>query len=116
MVSRSARWLNLATSVAILIGILSLMPSGSPALEVEGFHVQSVQDVRVNPYFRSDGTYVQGHHRSAPDGNPYNNYSYPGNSNPYTGKVAPGNSDSYLQNYGNGGYGYGNGSGNYKRR
>ena len=56
----------------------------------------------VNPYVRRDGTAVQGHYRSRPDGNPYNNYSYPGNTNPYTGRVAPGNSDTYLRrnNYG----------------
>jgi hypothetical protein len=32
--------------------------------------------VHVNGYFRRDGTYVQPHYRSAPDGNPYNNWSY----------------------------------------
>ena len=56
-------------------------------------------DVWVNGYYRSSGTYVNGHYRSSPDGNPYNNYSYPGNTNPYTGVTAPGNPDTYLQNY-----------------
>ena len=55
--------------------------------------------VHVNGYYRSNGTYVQPHYRSAPDGNPYNNWSYPGNTNPYTGKVAPGNPNTYLNNY-----------------
>lgn len=55
--------------------------------------------VYVRGYYRSDGTYVQGHYRSSPDGNPYNNYSYPGNTNPYTGETATGNPDTYLQNY-----------------
>lgn len=55
--------------------------------------------VYVNGYFRKDGTYVQPHYRSNPDGNPYNNWSYPGNVNPYTGKVATGNSETYLKNY-----------------
>lgn len=55
--------------------------------------------VRVRGYTRKDGTYVQPHYRSNPDGNPYNNWSFPGNTNPYTGKVAPGNSDTYLENY-----------------
>lgn len=32
------------------------------------------QDVHVRGYTRSNGTYVQPHVRSAPDGNPYNNY------------------------------------------
>ena len=39
------------------------------------------------------------HYRSAPDGNPYNNWSYPGNTNPVTGNVASGNPDTYLKNY-----------------
>jgi hypothetical protein len=56
-------------------------------------------DVYVKPYVRSDGTVVRGHMRSAPDGNPYNNYSYPGNYNPYTGNTAPGNPETYLRNY-----------------
>ncbi len=55
--------------------------------------------VRVKGYYRKDGTYVQPHYRSNPDGNPYNNWSYPGNVNPYTGKVAPGNPSTYLDNY-----------------
>jgi hypothetical protein len=55
--------------------------------------------VHVNGYYRSNGTYVQPHYRSNPDGNPYNNWSYPGNTNPYTGKTATGNPDTYLQNY-----------------
>jgi hypothetical protein len=33
-------------------------------------------DVFVNGYTRSNGTYVAPHYRTAPDGNPYNNYSY----------------------------------------
>jgi|SRR6266404_777843 len=31
----------------------------------------------VNPYARRDGMQVEGHYRSAPDGDPSNNYSYP---------------------------------------
>jgi hypothetical protein len=65
---------------------------GSPAHAAE---VIPVGDVYVNGYYRKDGTYVQPHYRSAPDGNARNNYSYPGNYNPYTGRVAPGNPDSY---------------------
>jgi uncharacterized protein YraI len=55
--------------------------------------------VRVKGYYRKDGTYVQPHVRSNPDGNPYNNWSYPGNLNPYTGKIAPGDPSTYLDNY-----------------
>ena len=43
-------------------------------------------DTWVNGYYRKDGTYVPGYHRSAPDSNPWNNYSTKGNTNPYTGK------------------------------
>ena len=56
-------------------------------------------DVRVRGYYRKDGTYVSGHWRSNPDGNPYNNWSFPGNVNPHTGKVATGNPYTYLKNY-----------------
>jgi len=42
--------------------------------------------VRVKGYYRKDGTYVQPHYRSNPDGNVYNNWSTKGNINPYTGK------------------------------
>lgn len=59
----------------------------------------SFSQVKVKGYYRKDGTYVQPHYRSSPDGNPYNNYSYPGNINPYTGKIAPGNADAYLNSY-----------------
>ena len=41
--------------------------------------------VYVGGYYRSNGTYVQPHYRSLPDGNPFNNYSTRGNINPYTG-------------------------------
>jgi hypothetical protein len=55
--------------------------------------------VRVNGYFKKNGTYVAPYVKSDPDGIPTNNWSYPGNVNPYTGKVAPGNPDTYLRNY-----------------
>lgn len=43
-------------------------------------------DVYVQPYVRSDGTYVQGHQRSDANGSQYDNYSTRGNSNAYTGE------------------------------
>ena len=52
-------------------------------------------DVYVNPYYRSDGTYVEGHYRSSPDSSVSNNWSYSGNTNPYTGEVG---SNSYNNN------------------
>jgi hypothetical protein len=59
----------------------------------------AARQVHVRGYYRKDGTYVQPHVRSAPDGNPYNNYSYPGNYNPNTGKVTSGDPDAYLRRY-----------------
>lgn len=73
----------------ILIGLILALTLVSPAYA----------DVWVNGYYRSNGTYVNGHYRSSPDGNPYNNYSFPGNTNPYTGKTAGGNPSTYLNNY-----------------
>ena len=55
--------------------------------------------VYVKGYYRKDGTYVRPHYRTAPDGNPYNNYSFPGNYNPNTGKFTTGNPSTYLENY-----------------
>mgnify|MGYP000694566989 CR=1 FL=1 len=60
---------------------LALVLFSSPALAVH-----------VNGYTRSNGTYVQPHERSAPNGTVTDNYSYTGNTNPYTGNVG---SNSY---------------------
>jgi len=48
--------------------------------------VALADDVHVKGHYRKDGTYVQPHYRSAPDGNPDNNWSTVGNVNPYTGE------------------------------
>ncbi len=55
--------------------------------------------VKVRGYYRKDGTYVRPHYRTAPDGNPRNNYSFPGNYNPNTGKITPGDPQKYLDRY-----------------
>lgn len=68
----------------------------------------------VNPYRRKDGTQVQGHWRSSPDNNPYNNWSYPGNVNPYTGKEATGDPNRYLERYENRSNNSGNGYNPYQ--
>jgi hypothetical protein len=60
--------------------------------------VSAFADQFVNGYMRRDGTYVQPHMRSSPDGNPFNNYSTRGNVNPYTG--APGTHNPYGSTYG----------------
>ena len=41
----------------------------------------------VKPYVTQNGTYVQGHVRSAPNGTKMDNYSTQGNVNPYTGQA-----------------------------
>ena len=44
------------------------------------------RDVAVDGYYKSNGTYVQPHHRSSPNSTTSDNYSHRGNTNPYTGK------------------------------
>jgi hypothetical protein len=46
----------------------------------------SLADVHVRGHYRSNGTYVQPHYRSSPNGTTLDNYSTKGNVNPYTGK------------------------------
>ncbi len=58
-----------------------------------------IAQVSVRGYYRKDGTYVRPHQRTLPDGNPYNNYSFPGNYNPNTGEITGGNPNTYLRNY-----------------
>ena len=72
----------------VAFSVLTLYP-----LEVDAGRVS------VRGYYRKDGTYVSPHYRTAPDGNPYNNYSFPGNFNPNTGRITPGNPQTYLNRY-----------------
>ncbi len=65
-------------------------------------------DVFVHGYFRSDGTYVRPHYRSAPDGNPWNNWSTIGNINPYTGRRG------YKNPFNSNSLGIGSGSGIFR--
>ena len=60
----------------ILVSAIFVLFSLSPVLA----------DTWVNGYYKSNGTYVQGHYRSSPDSYKNNNWSTSGNSNPYTGK------------------------------
>lgn len=59
------------------------------------------KNTHVKGYYKKNGTYVQPHYRSAPDGNFYNNWSTKGNINPYTGKVGskeyPSTNHGYLR-------------------
>jgi len=61
--------------------------------------VNVVEAGYVSGYYRSNGTYVSGYYRTEADGNPYNNYSYPGNYNPNTGSITGGSPATYLNNY-----------------
>lgn len=83
------------TLVSFSPDVVGARPAVGPPVQL----AQRSGDVHVRGYTRKDGTNVQPHWRSAPDGNPYNNYSFPGNTNPYTDRVAPGNPSTYLQNY-----------------
>ena len=78
-----------------LILVASSLTSWSPSVFAE----------HVRGYTRRDGTYVQPYERTPADGNPYNNYSYPGNYNPNTGGITGGSQSTYLNNY------YGNNQG-----
>jgi len=49
--------------------------------------------VQVRPTIRSDGVYVPGHVRTAPNSTAVDNWSSRPNTNPYTGKV--GTKDPY---------------------
>jgi hypothetical protein len=66
-------------------------------------------DVHVRGYYRSNGTYVQPHWRSNPDGNFYNNWSTYPNVNPYTGTIGTRHtpSDSYGYSWRTPSYSYG---------
>ncbi len=56
-------------------------------------------DVYVRGYTRSNGTYVQPHYRSNPDGNFHNNWSTYPNVNPYTGSIGTRHTPSYSGSY-----------------
>ena len=62
---------------SLIVGLVSL---------VLGVFAEQIyaKDVYVSAYTRSDGTHVQAHYRSAPDGEFDNNWSTLGNVNPYT--------------------------------
>jgi hypothetical protein len=65
--------------------------------------IAHAKDTYVHGYSRNNGTYVQPHYRTAPDSNPYNNYSTKGNINPYTGQAGTKNpyGSNQNSNYGN---------------
>jgi hypothetical protein len=66
---------KLTLAVTMLLASMTLC-------NAQGYHY-------VRPYYRHDGTYVQPHYQTNPDGIRSNNWSYPGNVNPFTGRQAP---------------------------
>lgn len=57
-----------------------------------------MSDVYVKGHFRK-GKWIAGHFKTSPEkGNPYKNYSFPGNYNPYKREFAPGTKSAYLYN------------------
>lgn len=51
------------------------------------------QDVWVNGYYKSNGTYVEGYYRTRPNNTNSDNFSTKGNVNPYTGRTGTISSD-----------------------
>jgi len=49
--------------------------------------VGAVADKYTSGYVKRDGTYVQGHYSTSPNGSRLDNYSTRGNVNPYTGQA-----------------------------
>jgi hypothetical protein len=101
-----------AAFLLVLLGVLLSIP----------LVVLAGDDVPVNGYFRSDGTYVQPHMRSAPDSSFNNNWSTSPNVNPYTGKEGTRQPRLYDNNTsggstwgGGGGSQWGTGSGSRSR-
>lgn len=56
----------------------------------------SFAQVSIRGYYRSNGTYVQSHQRTAPNYTRDDNYSTVGNTNPYTGKAGTVPRDGYT--------------------
>lgn len=69
----------------VLLGAVAALTTG-PAI---------AQSVYVQPHVNSDGTFVEGHYRSAPNNTTTDNWSTRGNVNPYTGQQ--GTRDPYPQ-------------------
>ena len=70
-----------------VVAILALLFASPGPAHGKGKGSGSGGSVYVHGYIRSDGTYVAPHYRSAPDGDPTNNWSTKGNANPYTGEA-----------------------------
>lgn len=60
------------------------------------FAVNSYPQVNVKGYYKSNGTYVQPHQRTAPNSSITDNYSYPGNYNPNASYESSSSRSSYT--------------------
>jgi hypothetical protein len=69
--------------LTLVLIALSLLPIAAEAQR----RSSSGGSVYVRGDFRKNGTHVPPHHRSAPDGNPFNNWTSLGNINPLAGAV-----------------------------
>ena len=69
----------LLVAMFAVVWLAVLTPSSADALSYR----RSPSDVYVRGYYRSNGTYVQPHYRSRPDGIVTNNYSYRGYTSNY---------------------------------
>jgi hypothetical protein len=58
--------------------------------------VALAMDIYDSPYYRSDGAYIQGYQRTAPDNNLWKNYGAGGNINRYGGERGYRESDRYY--------------------
>ena len=65
------------------------------AQPIEDCCTKKSSDVKVEGYWKSNGTYVTPHYRSAPNNTRRDNFNYRGNTNPYTGKKGTKSSTSY---------------------
>jgi hypothetical protein len=77
---------RIVKSVTLIATIIGTLAFAAGAAHAQGYHY-------VNPYFRSDGSYVQPHYQTNPNGNPNDNWSSRPNTNPFTGQ--PGTRNPY---------------------
>lgn len=72
------------TTVKLTIAIIAFAALAGPAAAQYG---SNSNDHSVTGHYRSDGSYVQPHHRTNPNNSTYDNYGSSGNYNPYTGQT-----------------------------
>jgi len=64
-------------------------------------YTSSSSVIWVDGYYQTDGTWINGYYRSAPNGNPYDNFSSPNNTNSYKEKAENGIPETYSKNFNN---------------